>query len=71
MSDFADKMHDLDGATVSFPSLEIDQTKKECVQLPEIDPGSTAWQAWMLPQSYLILFDLNNKISWIIGLGKF
>ena len=27
MSDFAAKMHDIDGATVSFSSLEIDQTK--------------------------------------------
>ena len=29
MSDFAAKMHDIDGPTISFALLEIDQTKKK------------------------------------------
>ena len=44
MSDFAAKMHDIDGATVSFASIEIDETKR-IRATPRIDPGLLAWQA--------------------------
>ena len=57
---FAAKIHDTDGATVSFQN-EIDQTEKGYVYHPGIDPGLSAWQAWTLPLSYL---DLKNIIKW-------
>ena len=49
---FAAKIHDTDGATVSFQSLEIDQAKKECVQRPGIDLGLPAWKVRVLPLSH-------------------
>ena len=65
MSDFAAKMHDIDGATVSFASLEIDQTKKVCGTSK--DRSRVAGVAGESATTELTWIDgaeaLNNKIS--------
>ena len=62
---FAAKIHDTDGATVSFASLEIDETKR--IYAP---PGYRSWIAGMeggSSSTELTWFDIeegsNNEIS--------